>query len=275
MSKMTDQKYLVTQQYKNARNLNARENLHARFSTNPRNWFDWVFDHLDLSATADILEIGCGNGDLWAHIRDRIPPGWSLVLGDLSQGMLQEAKKNLSFLGGRAKFQTLDAQLLMFDGETFDAVIANHMLYHVPNISRALLEASRVLKVGGKFFAATNGQGHMQEIHQLAIGFAPLKQQLIENNLLRNDQFSFSLENGEELLRQQFTQVKCFLYPDSLAVTQIDPLVDYLASISPEISELLSPKLSDSFRQYLEEQLEKQGGVIKITKSTGMFVAYK
>ena len=86
---------------------------------------------------------------------------------------------------------------------------------------------------------------------------------------------NFSLENGEELLRQQFTQVKCFLYPDSLAVTQIDPLVDYLASISPEISELLSPKLSDSFRQYLEEQLEKQGGVIKITKSTGMFVAYK
>src|SRR6185436_3628941 len=46
MTRFTDQKYLKTDQYKDATNLDARVEIHRRFSTNSYGWFNWVFDTL-------------------------------------------------------------------------------------------------------------------------------------------------------------------------------------------------------------------------------------
>lgn len=61
---VSDQEYLLTQQYRDASHLQARANLHARFSTNPHGWFTWLFDHLLLGPRGRILEVGCGPGYL-------------------------------------------------------------------------------------------------------------------------------------------------------------------------------------------------------------------
>jgi hypothetical protein len=45
---MSDQQYLLQSQYKDASNLNARIQLHIRFSQNRYNWQRWVFDHLKI-----------------------------------------------------------------------------------------------------------------------------------------------------------------------------------------------------------------------------------
>ena len=80
---------VVQSQYSNSANLDARIRLHAGFSTNHYGWLPWVFDQLlDLPTTANILEIGCGTGQLWAENRTRIPVGWTLTLSDQSAGML-------------------------------------------------------------------------------------------------------------------------------------------------------------------------------------------
>ena len=71
----TDQAYLREEQYRDDANLRARLDLHRRFSTNPQPWHRWVFDQLDLPDEADILEVGCGPGELWLQNLDRIPPG--------------------------------------------------------------------------------------------------------------------------------------------------------------------------------------------------------
>ncbi len=63
MSKFTDQQYLKTEQYRDASNLNARLEIHRRFSTNSYGWFAWVFDTLEtLPKQARVLELGCGPG---------------------------------------------------------------------------------------------------------------------------------------------------------------------------------------------------------------------
>lgn len=41
------------------------------------------------------------------------------------------------------------------------------MLYHVPDIDKALSEIKRVLKPGGNFYVSTNGKEHMQELEKL------------------------------------------------------------------------------------------------------------
>src|SRR4030042_5807066 len=82
MPNFQDQEYLESEQYKDASNLNARIQLHQRFSTNPHGWFCWIFDQFDLPSKPNILEIGCGPGILWLDNRDRIPAGWSIRLSD-------------------------------------------------------------------------------------------------------------------------------------------------------------------------------------------------
>jgi len=126
MSKLSDQKYLLTEQYKNASNLNARFQLHERFSTNKYGWHRWVFDQLHLPPSCRILELGCGPGYLWLKNNDRIPDGWEITLSDFSPGMLQEAQQNLSPSDHPFTFEVIDAQSIPFADESFDAIIANH-----------------------------------------------------------------------------------------------------------------------------------------------------
>jgi ubiquinone/menaquinone biosynthesis C-methylase UbiE len=58
-----------------------------------------------------------------------------------------------------------DVQKLPFADESFDIVVANHMLYHAPDPDRAIAELSRVVRTDGVVLTATNGYGHMSEIN--------------------------------------------------------------------------------------------------------------
>ena len=165
MNRYHDQTYLLNSQYKDATNFGARVRLHRRFSTNKYGWYRWVFDHFKLDEGSSVLEVGCGPGLLWLSNRHRIPASWQISLTDFSPGMLQEARE---WLGEeRFVYEVADAQALPFADARFDAVIANHMLYHVPDLPRALTEIQRVLKPGGHFYASTIGLERMHELDEL------------------------------------------------------------------------------------------------------------
>src|ERR1041384_410164 len=163
MSKFTDQQYLKSDQYRDSSNLDARVVIHQRFSTNPYGWFKWVFDTLlKLPESAKILELGSGPAYLWKENINRIPEGWNVSLSDLSSGMVDAAWRNLVVTGRAFQFKEIDVQSIPFEDETFDAVIANHMLYHVPDRPKAIAEIQRVLKPGGRLIATTVSENHMR-----------------------------------------------------------------------------------------------------------------
>jgi ubiquinone/menaquinone biosynthesis C-methylase UbiE len=171
MPQINDQTYLLKDQYRDSANLDARVQLHVRFSINKQGWNRWYFDQLDLPPNARILELGCGPGYLWRDNLDRIPAGWDIALSDFSAGMIDQARANLSRHDFR--FEIIDAQSIPYDDDTFDAVIANHMLYHVPDHARALSEFQRVLKSTGVASLATNGDQHLTEMYDLQHRFDP------------------------------------------------------------------------------------------------------
>jgi ubiquinone/menaquinone biosynthesis C-methylase UbiE len=266
VSKFTDQQYLKTDQYRDSSNLDARVVIHQRFSTNPYGWFKWVFDTLlALPANARILELGCGQGLLWKENIDRIPTGWNITLSDLSPGMLDAAWRSLVVTGRTFQFKEFDAQSIPFEDETFDAVIANHMLYHVPDRSQGLAEIKRVLKPGGRLIATTIGENHLNQtanwIRQVGV---------------RGDFESFgspfNLENGMEQLEWFFSQVRLSRYYDDLCVTEVQPIIAYIRS-SMQATELSEEKLSN-LQIDLEREL-KEKGKISITKDSGLFEAIK
>src|ERR1044071_2323998 len=218
MSKFSDQQYLKSDQYRDSSNLDARVVIHQRFSTNSYGWFRWVFDTLlRLPARTKILELGSGHGLLWKENVSRIPAEWDLTLSDLSSGMLDAAWRNMVVTGRAFQFKEIDAQSIPFEDETFDAVIANHMLYHVPDRPKAIAEIKRVLKSAGHLFATTIGQKHLNEMtnwtHQVNPG---------------TDFVSFgspfTLENGLDQLTSSFLSVTLSRYPDRLEVTEINPI---------------------------------------------------
>jgi ubiquinone/menaquinone biosynthesis C-methylase UbiE len=266
MSKFTDQNYLKTDQYRDATNLNARVTIHDRFSTNPYGWFRWVFDMLvRLPADSKVLELGSGPGLLWKAGIDRIPAGWKITLSDLSPGMLDAAWRNLVVTGRAFQFREIDAQAIPFDDESFDVVIANHMLYHVPDRSKAFAEIRRVLKPGGHLIATTAGERHL---HEIMDWFRSIHESSIWDSFV----ISFSLENGREQLQPYFSQITLSRYVDNLEVTEIQPLMDYILS-SIRIQELPKDKL-ELLRQNLEKELKEKGSIF-ITKDSGLFDAIK
>jgi ubiquinone/menaquinone biosynthesis C-methylase UbiE len=266
MTKFTDQQYLKTDQYKDTTNLDARVEIHRRFSTNPYGWYNWLFDTLlKLPPNAKILELGCGPAYMWKECSGRIPTGWDITLSDLSSGMVDAAWRNLVVTGRAFQFKEIDAQEIPFEDETFDAVIANFMLYHVPDRPKALHEIRRGLKPGGKLIAATVGNNHMQEMMERL-------RQVHISKTWESYANPFTLENGLEQLKSVFPHVSLARYEDHLDVTEIEPIMAYIHS-SMRATELSEDELA-KVRANLEKELKEKGRIF-ITKDSGLFEAIK
>jgi SAM-dependent methyltransferase len=273
MNDFQDQAYLTKHQYKDSSNLDARAALHRRFSTAKESWHPWVFDHMKLAPNSRVLECGCGPGWMWRENLDRIPNGCQMTLTDLSEGMVAEAEAALAESGHQFEFKSVDIQALPFADNSFDVVVANHMLYHVPDIDQALKEIKRVLKDNGRFLAATNGNNHMKEITEMGWKLFPEETAALANTRLKQDSkltLSFRLENGGELLEPHFSQVDLNYYEDGLEVTEVSPLVAYI--LSSNQSETITDEVVSKLTAYLEDKLT-QDGVIKISKESCLFMA--
>lgn len=190
---MDERTYLRDVQYRDDTNLNARVELHRRFSVNSGSFHHWVFDHLDVPDRARLLEVGCDPGHLWAANRERMPASWEAFLSDFSYGMVTAAR---SRLGPGFRLEVADAEALPHPSGTFHAAIANHMLYHVQNRPRAIRELARVLRADGALYAVTNGRDHLRELDELMARWLPPR-------AAREHGAAFGLENGAEQLRRR------------------------------------------------------------------------
>ncbi len=269
-----DPQFLKSEQYRDSRNLDARAELHRRFSTAVTPWHKWVFQQLNLQPSSRILECGCGPGWLWRNNLDALPPGCHITLTDLSDGMVAEAQAVLAVSDHDFQFRPADIQDLPFANDSFDVVIANHMLYHVPDRAQALAEVRRVLAENGRFYAATNGRRHMQELWQIGEGLFPDTAVPLTELRAERGIGSFQLENGMEQLTAVFPHVTRLLYEDGLEVTEADPLIAYLRStFLMQNKTALTQEKEAQLRRKLQEQINRDG-TIHITKETGLFVSW-
>ena len=241
----------VEAQYADAQNLRARIQLHERFATNPYPYPRWVFDGYDFGAEADVLEVGCGDGMMWRENLDRLPAGWRLTLTDLSEGMIDEARRTL---GDRAEYAVARVEELPFADGSFDAVIANHMLFHVEDRARAFGEIRRVLRPGGALLTTTVGRDHLRELRELA---PPLP-----GSQFAQSRGRYTVEKAPGELAPFFEDVTVERYDSSLRVTEVEPVVDFVRSRGGESSARL-----EAVRAHVAETIAREG-VFAITTET-------
>ncbi len=250
--------------YKDATNLNARIQLHQRFSLNRTGLHRWVVDQLQVPPSCRILDLGCGPGLLWWHNRERLSPHWTMILSDFSAGMLSEAQHQLRACPHPFDWLMADAQQLPLAEASVDVVVANHMLYHVPNLPHCLAEIQRVLRPGGRLYAVTNGARHLQQIREW-------QQRFGEGDAMETTELTFNLDNGQSHLSPWMTEVRLKRFEDALVVNEVEPILAYMGS---GLSYRVAPDQVGSFRTFLEREIARHGAV-RIDKDTGMFEAIR
>lgn len=255
----------VKEQFSNDKNLEQRIEFYKKYTTNKYKFADWLFDKYKFKENISILELGCGNGKHWEGRIDLLSKGCELVLSDFSEGMLELAKEKY-FSYKNVFFRQIDIQSIPFENDSFDVVIANHMLFHVPNLNKALLEVNRVLKEGGYFYSATDGNGGMRPfLHNAIVKFEPTSTAFTE-------QLSFNLQNGSGILSKYFKNVERFDYENTLAITNTQDLIEWLKS-TKSISGYSEESLLNVYNYF--EDIKVKEGAINIPRETGVFISTK
>ncbi len=261
-----DPNYLSTKQYQTAANLNARIEVHKRFSTAKQPWHDFVFEHLPLSSQCTGLALGCGNASQWQANQVRFPQDLRMFLSEYSYGMLQEPIKVFKD-DPRFMLCAMDAMHIAFESNRFDFVTANHMLYHVPDVNQTLSEVVRVLKPEGMLMAATNGERHMADLDDLLHAFDP---RFDGEHVMSG---VFSLHNGKQSLEKWFDEIEVIPYQSDLQVTDAQLLAEYAFSM-PKVKELFEAKQKEALAAFFHERILRDGAIF-IAKETGLFIARK
>ncbi len=257
----------VRSQYGTDENLSIRIRTHELYSETNVDFAAWVLDSIPWDGDEVVVDVGCGSGGYIDAARKRAR---AYFAGDLSLGMLQS-------LDGRGVPRlNLDAQALPLQHETADVILANHMLYHVPDISRALREFGRVLRPGGRLLAATNSGSNMAELASLGIEVAK-KLNVSEQPDLAPD-LTFTLETGAEFLQEQFAHVERRDLPGALVFAEPQPVIDYVGTMYERYERFLRDDVqwhdfAEALRAILQRKIERDGE-FRVNKLAGVFVCW-
>ena len=264
----------INEQYLDSSNLEKRIRIHD-YSTATEEWMEWVFHKMELKSGMTILELGCGNGLLWLKNIHKLPQGIHLILTDRSEGMLAETKENIkpyqALLNERnvtIEYQIMDANDLSLKQQIYDAVIANHMLYHVKNRDTCLQTIAKALKPNGAFFCSTVGNTHMKEMHELVANFDARIEMPSAHFTV-----AFRLENAFPQLEKHFSTIERHDHENDLIVDDADVIYDYIDSYPGNAHFILSQR-GNELREIIQSRIEKEGAIF-IHKSTGMFICRK
>ena len=256
----------VAAQYSTSEKLAARARLHTQYSVSDEGWFEWVARRLDLRDGDKVLDIGCGPGWFWSTAAPVLPERLELTLADQSAGMVREAcercgaLKSWSVTGLEA-----DAAVLPFADASFGAVVAMHMLYHVPDQAKAIAEMHRVLKRGGLLAVTTNGANNLRDLYAMTTVFGSEPVEPVAA--------IFGLDIAEQRMRAQFGNVTRQIQPARLRVTSPEDVFMALTSYPP--GDGAPEGQLAAFRAAIDTAFVRGNGVLDVAKEVGLFLSRK
>lgn len=111
-----------------------------------------VVDLAALRPAERVLDLGCGTGSLAVALKASVGPAGSVHGIDASREMIDVARRNASRAGVDVSFQVGLAEALPFPDGTFDLVVSQLAIHHLPDDLKqsAFGEMHRVLKAGGR-----------------------------------------------------------------------------------------------------------------------------
>lgn len=252
-SRLADPNY-VRFQYADDEKLRVRIEMHQRYSENRVPFLQWLLAVVTAQAGQRLLDVGSGPGQMHADLS-----GVTVTALDLSAGMLAKVK---------VPAVQADAQHLPFADASFERVMANHVLYHVPDMAQAMREMRRVARPGGRVVITTNSRTTMRPLFEMADAVA--KELGVEG--YQTVALRFGLEDID-LVRSVFSTARVEVFEDAFRFLSPEPVLAYVASMWIDY---LDPDKRAEFLRRIEERVSaviEREGVFRVPKRTGSFVA--
>jgi demethylmenaquinone methyltransferase/2-methoxy-6-polyprenyl-1,4-benzoquinol methylase len=150
-----------------------------------RLWKAVLIDRLNPRPGETLLDVAGGTGDIAAAFLARADdrrnsgaaPHARAIVADVNLAMLKEARarRRKGDTAARLALLCADAENLPLPDQSVDAYTAAFGLRNVTNVSRALVEARRTLKIGGRFFClefshlATEGLQKLYDAYSFSV----------------------------------------------------------------------------------------------------------
>jgi ubiquinone/menaquinone biosynthesis C-methylase UbiE len=227
---------LVAREYEDESRLVARRRAWREFLEG-ENSDDLTFRAVAERAPRSILEVGCGWGELAERMTRELDA--VVVAFDRSARMTQLARDR------GVRVLRADAQAIPIRDASMESVVANAVLYHVPDLDRGLAEIARVLVDGGRFVATVFDAGRFRELFAL-VGQSP-------------PDIPVTVDNAEELLRPRFERIEARLGTHALVFPNAHEVRTYLASTIT--------------MRHLADRVEDFEGELRTERTFGVFVA--
>lgn len=229
-----------------------------------RKFESWALGLAPLKAGALILDAGCGWGRFtWPLIEEFSVDSTDVYCVDNSLGMARSARKEAHRRRHLTKFAAADIQSLPFPTGYFDGVMANHVLYHLPDIEAGVKELARVVNENGWLLATTNSDNirvPVLEFHYKALDILGI-------DYLSENGSPFSMENGKQLLEEGFGEVDLVCFEDC---TRYSSAGEFLASYQKigryhnllargDVEEDKKRQLAALVRQQAQDEIDSKG----------------
>lgn len=188
-----------------------------------------------------LLDIGTGTGFVPIAISDLLSESNEFVCSDLSNGMLNIAKENISRMKNNCncKFDFVkingDTPLkLPFDNSSFDVIMMNSVLHHIKNISNFLEEINRIIKPNGIVIIAHEPNRKFNDNLFLSLIYGLLKifllpklfisevSQLLGFNQLIKKFITHSIKKKKEIVDSKLISINNKLISESLIDKPLD-----------------------------------------------------
>lgn len=138
---------------------------------------EWVCSQ----AEGEVLELAAGT----ARNLEHYPPGVEITAVELSPGMITIGRKRAEELGREADLRIGDVQDLDFRDESFDTVVCTLGLCTIPDPRKAISEAHRVLRPGGKLILLEHVRSPSLPVRTLERVLEPLSVRFQADHLTR------------------------------------------------------------------------------------------
>lgn len=214
---------------------------------------DWALKLTNIRPEEYVLDAGSGWGRFtWKLVDVFGVPAEHITACDLSdaavQGLLKEAERR----GVQIHAHVCDLSALAFD-QPFDLVMANHVLYHLPDIHEFAQRMKMLVKPNGRALVTTNSDLitskvislHYEALRELGI---PFKEE---------GPSPFSMENGETYFRGKFRQIERHYFDDELRFEEAEAFMRIYLSTGRYRSVMERDNIRFSIREQLGEVVRR------------------